>query len=122
MDSVSEDTVLLSASFPIMITKYCAAEVRGSTVISIESVNTSLLAVSLMVAVIVTVPCETPLTLPFSSTVATWVSLLLQLTVLLVASAGSTAAVNRMTFPTSTVVGTELSIESPVTGTGSCSV
>ena len=78
----------------------------------------SFLPPSAVVAVMVAVPAATPLTLPFSSTVATDVSLLLHVTFLLVASEGATLAVSVVVFFASieTVLGDTVT---PVTATGS---
>ena len=93
----------------------------GLTVISMLSEGTALLVVSFDVAVIIAVPSEMPFTFPEESTVATLGSLLSQVTLLLVAFSGSIETESLIVLPTSTAL-IVLSIATPVTATGSCSV
>ena len=73
---------------------------------------------STVFTVIVAVPSLRPLTLPFSSTVATDVSLLSQVTFLFVAFSGATVAVSSTVFLASTVAVSGATV-TPVTATGS---
>ena len=88
-------------------------DVEGVTVTVQESVKLP----SLVVAVIVAVPTETPVTSPELFTVATDSSLLVQVTFLLVASSGMTLAATSATLPISTVSVAGVT-STPVTGTG----
>ena len=86
----------------------------GVTVIAAVAV----LLPSTVFAVIVAVPSATPFTFPFSSTVATDVLLLSQVTFLFVAFSGATVAVSCTVFLASTVAVEGVTL-TPVTATGS---
>ena len=81
------------------------------------TVQVSVKPPSLVVAVIVVVPRDTPVTSPELLTVATLLSLLVQVTFLSSAFSGMTLAVTSVTLPISTV-SSEGSTSTPVTRTG----
>ena len=106
------------ASSPSTISRVSLSTVTPSTGMTFASTVTSHFAVfppSVVVAVIVAVPAATAVTLPFSSTVATFSSEVLHANVLSEASSGATVAVSVASSP-STMERVSLSTVMPETG------
>ena len=115
-------TVAVSTALsPVSISSVFLSRVTPVTGVSCSSTVTSQVAVnppSSVFTVTIAVPAATALTLPFSSTVATAVSLLVQVTFLLSAPCGATVSVRVAVSPTARM-SSPLSSVTPVTAIGS---